>query len=55
MVGSGTPPEDKMSTKLILTIAIGLGTPGVVIIFGIIFLLFKKIQSSNEITYDEIH
>jgi hypothetical protein len=55
MVGSGTPPEDKMSTKLILTIAIGLGTPGVVIILGIIFLLFKKIQSSNEITYDEIH
>jgi len=54
MVGSGTPPQDTMSTKLILTIAIGLGTPGVVIIIGIIFLLMKKMHSSSEITYDEI-
>lgn len=55
MVGSGTPPVDEMSSRLKVTLAIGLGVPVVIIVAGVIFVMIRKIQTSTESSYDEIH
>ena len=42
MLGYGDVPEDKISLIVIITIAVGLGIPLILIIFGSVYVAVKK-------------
>ncbi|GFR68750.1 glycosylated lysosomal membrane protein [Elysia marginata] len=46
-VGYGQPPEDEISTTVIVIIAAGLGIPVILIIFGGIFTVVRRLRSRS--------
>jgi len=52
-VGMGPPPEDGVSTTVILVISVGLGIPLVLMIFSSVFVCVKAIKKRRAMSESE--
>lgn len=54
MVGSGSPPVDSFSPLVVSVMAVGLGTPMILLLLGGVFVCVRK-RAAVSVTYEPIN
>lgn len=48
MTGYGPPPSDSVSLLVILTLAVGLGIPAIIVVMAVIYMFTKKLSTPKD-------
>lgn len=55
LVGMGTPPVDSFSPLVLSIMAVGLGTPLILILLGGVFVCIRKRATAQQVSYEPIN